>query len=144
MKEKIIFFVEDDFDDRVLIERAFEKCHAKAKIVFVKDGVEALDYLFRKGEYKNFKGVNYPDVIILDMKLPRIDGIEVLKSIRENQNTKYIPVVIFTSSSERKDILEAMYFGANSYLIKPVEFEKFTEIIANIHNYWINMNTFIY
>lgn len=140
MKEKIILLVEDNPDDVILTLRAFEKSKIKNKVIAVGDGEEALDYLFCKGKYENRDAFDYPSVILLDIKLPKLDGFEVLKAIRENELTKLLPVVILTSSKEEQDIFNGYKLGANSYLRKPVEFEKFFEAVQTVGLYWLLMN----
>ena len=127
MKEKIILLVEDNPDDVELTIRAFKKNNILNKVIVAKDGVEALDYLFGTGMYAGRNVKDLPVVILLDLKLPKIDGLEVLKRIRQNERTKLIPVVILTSSAEQKDVINGYSLGANSYIRKPVEFDQFVE-----------------
>jgi two-component system, response regulator len=140
MDSKTILLVEDNPDDVVLTLRAFEKNHIFNKVVVAKDGVEAIDYLFGTGSYAGRDVKDLPVVVLLDLKLPRIDGLEVLKQIRQNQFTKLLPVVILTSSSEEKDVTNGYELGANSYVRKPVAFEQFVEAVKHLGLYWLLWN----
>lgn len=136
--DKIILLVEDNPDDIDLTLRALKKHNVANEIVVVRDGAEALDCLFGTGEYEG-RQVR-PEVILLDLKLPKIDGLEVLKRMREHESTKLLPVVILTSSSEDEDRLRGYSYGANSYVRKPVDFMQFTEAIRQLHLYWLVLN----
>jgi two-component system response regulator len=138
--EKIILLVEDNPDDVALTIRAFNKNNIGNKVVVAKDGVEALDYLFGRGMYADRDVKDLPVVILLDLKLPKIDGLEVLQSIRENEATQLIPVVILTSSVEEMDVINGYKLGANSYVRKPVNFEDFVEAVKLLGLYWLLMN----
>jgi two-component system response regulator len=140
MTEKIILLVEDNPDDVELTHRAFRKNNIGNKVVVAKDGVEALEYLFAKGMYAGRDVKELPVVILLDLKLPKIDGMEVLKRIRQDERTKLIPVVILTSSAEQKDVINGYSLGANSYVRKPVEFNQFVEAIRHLGLYWLLWN----
>ena len=140
MEEKIILLVEDNPDDVELTIRAFRKNNIGNKVIVARDGVEALDYLFGTGAHaaKNLKEL--PVVILLDLKLPKIDGLEVLKRIRQDEVTRLLPVVILTSSVEEKDKLNGYKLGANSYIRKPVQFDQFVEAIKHLGLYWLVWN----
>jgi two-component system response regulator len=140
MEEKIILLVEDNPDDVELTLRAFRKNNIGNKVVVAKDGVEALDYLFGMGVHAGRNVKELPVVVLLDLKLPKIDGMEVLKRMRQNDRTKLIPVVILTSSAEQKDVIDGYSFGANSYVRKPVNFEQFVEAIRHLGLYWLLWN----
>jgi two-component system, response regulator len=140
MEEKIILLVEDSPDDVELTLRAFKKNNILNRVVVAKDGVEALDFLFGTGTYAGRELKDLPVVILLDLKLPKIDGLEVLKRIRGNERTKLIPVVILTSSMEENDVINGYSLGANSYIRKPVEFNQFAEGMRQLGLYWLLWN----
>jgi two-component system, response regulator len=140
MKKKIILLVEDNPDDQKLAFLAFERCHIPTKIVAVQDGKEALDYLFRTGPYSQRDPETMPAVILLDLNLPRLSGLDVLKKIRGDRRTQLLPVVILTSSQEEEDILACYHLGANSYIRKPVDFDQFTEAARQMGTYWLLLN----
>ncbi|NMG21385.1 response regulator [Brasilonema bromeliae] len=137
---KTILLVEDNPDDEALAIRALKRNHISNEIVVVHDGVEALDYLFGTGVYAGRDISLKPTVILLDLKLPRIDGIEVLRRLREDERTKLLPVVILTTSSEEQDMLNSYSLGCNSYVRKPVNFIEFTEAVRQLGMYWLLMN----
>ena len=140
MEDKIILLVEDNPDDVDLTIRAFKKNNISNKVIVANDGVEALDYLFGTGLYAGRDLKELPVVILLDLKLPKIDGMEVLKRLRQDERTKLIPVVILTSSSEEKDVINGYSLGANSYIRKPVEFNEFVEAMRYLGLYWLLWN----
>jgi len=140
MKEKVILLVEDNPDDVELTKLAFEKNNIANNVIVAKDGVEALDYLFGTGMYAGREVKDMPVVVLLDLKLPRIDGLEVLKRIRQNETTRLIPVVILTSSAEQKDLIDGYSLGASSYVRKPVDFEQFTNAMQCLGLYWLIWN----
>jgi two-component system response regulator len=140
MEEKIILLVEDNPDDVELTLRAFKRNNILNRVVVAKDGVEALDYLFGTGEYADREVKDMPIVILLDLKLPKIDGLEVLKRIRQDERTKLLPVVILTSSAEQKDVINGYKLGANSYVRKPVDFDQFAKAIKHLGLYWLIWN----
>ncbi len=140
MKKKFILLVEDNPDDEALALRALKKSNLANEIAVARDGVEALDYIFCEGRYAERDFHDQPVVILLDLKLPKIDGLEVLKKIKGDERTRRIPVVIMTSSSEEQDIVNSYDFGANSYIRKPVDFNQFTEAVAQLGLYWLVMN----
>ncbi len=135
-----ILLVEDNAADAEMTIRALRKAHLSNKLVHLKDGVEALDFLFGTGAYTARDVSQHPKVILLDIKMPKMDGIEVLRNIRANESTRTIPVVIMTSSNEDKDILASYELGVNSYVVKPVEFEEFVKAVGNLGLYWLLTN----
>jgi CheY-like chemotaxis protein len=140
MNEKIILLVEDNPDDVTLTLRALKKNNILNEVVVAKDGVEALDYLFGAGDYAGRDTSVMPVVTLLDLKLPKLDGMEVLKRVRGNERTKLIPIVILTSSKEENDLINGYSLGANSYIRKPVDFEQFNIAIRELGLYWILLN----
>ena len=140
MDNKIILLVEDNPDDVELTLRAFKQNNIFNKVIVAKDGVEALDYLFGKGMYAGRDAKDMPVVTLLDLKLPKIDGMEVLKAIRQNEFTKLLPVVILTSSKQEEDVTNGYKLGANSYVRKPVDFKAFVEAIKLLGLYWLVWN----
>lgn len=137
---KTILLVEDNEDDITLTLRAFEKQKLANKIFVVRDGAEALDYLFCRGAYQDRPSADTPQVILLDIKLPKISGLEVLKQIRKNDATCLLPVVILTSSQEEQDMIRGYSLGANSYVRKPVDFVEFMEAVRQLGMYWLLLN----
>jgi CheY-like chemotaxis protein len=140
MEDKVILLVEDNPDDVALTIRAFRKSDISNKIIVAKDGVEALDYLFGTGMHAGRDMKDMPVVILLDLKLPKMDGLEVLKSIRQNEFTRLLPVVILTSSVEEKDKINGYKLGANSYVRKPIDFNQFSEAMKLLGLYWLVWN----
>ena len=140
MEDKIILLVEDNPDDVDLTLRAFKRNNILNKVVVAKDGAEALEYLMGTGTYAGRDTKDMPVVILLDLKLPKIDGLEVLKRIRSNQSTRLLPVVILTSSNEEQDIVSGYKLGANSYIRKPVNFNQFVDAIKLLGLYWLIWN----
>jgi CheY-like chemotaxis protein len=140
MSEQVILLVEDNPDDELLMLRALAKNDFTGGIVVVRDGVEALDYLFASGIYAGREADEMPHLILLDLNLPRLNGLEVLERLRSHERTRLLPVVILTSSNERQDVLDGYSLGANSYVRKPVDFEKFIGTIEQLKRYWLNLN----
>ncbi len=135
-----IIIVEDDPNDAELITRVFKKHNLMNKVVLLKDGAEALEYLFATGRYAQGHSPLSPKVVLLDLKLPKIDGIEVLQRIKSDERTKNIPVVVLTSSSEDRDIKAAYELGVNSYVTKPIQFDEFAQVVSQLRLYWILLN----
>jgi two-component system response regulator len=140
MGERVILLVEDNPDDEALTLRALKKNNITNKIVVARDGVEALDYLFGTGMYAGRDTSVEPELILLDLKLPKIDGFEVLKKLRADERTKLLPVVILTSSKEQQDVVNGYGLGANSYVRKPVDFQNFVEAVGQLGLYWLVLN----
>jgi two-component system response regulator len=135
-----ILLVEDNPDDVELTLRAFRKSNIANDVVVARDGVEALDYLFGTGTHADRAGAPLPQVVLLDLKLPRIDGLQVLERVRANPKTKLLPVVILTSSTEERDLAIGYSLGANSYIRKPVDFQAFVEAVHQLGLYWLLLN----
>ena len=140
MTNRVILLVEDNADDEELTRRALKKSNVSNPLVVVRDGAEALDYLFARGAFAGRDVEEIPQVILLDLKLPKIDGLEVLRQIRADARTKLFPVVILTSSTEEQDMLRGYGLGANSYIRKPVDFTQFVEAVRQLGLYWLVLN----
>jgi two-component system response regulator len=140
MDNKIIFLVEDNPDDEALTLRALKKNNISNQVIVARDGAEALDYLFGAGQYSGRDAHLTPQVVLLDLKLPKVDGLEVLRRLRANECTKFLPVVILTSSNEEQDRLVGYSLGANSYVRKPVDFNQFMEAVRQLGLYWLILN----
>jgi two-component system, response regulator len=140
MKERVILLVEDNADDEALTMRALSKNNITNKIVVARDGVEALDYLFGTGKHAGRDTSTQPELILLDLKLPKLDGFEVLKKLRADERTRLLAVVILTSSKEQQDIVNGYGFGANSYVRKPVDFQQFVNAVLQLGLYWLVLN----
>jgi two-component system response regulator len=137
---KPILLVEDNADDEALTMRAFNKNNIRNEIIVARDGAAALDYLFGTGAHQGRDPSDLPQVVLLDLKLPKVDGIEVLKRIRADERTALLPVVILTSSKEQQDIINGYRFGCNSYVRKPVDFDQFMEAARQLGLYWLLLN----
>jgi CheY-like chemotaxis protein len=137
-----ILMVEDNPDDEALTLRAFRKSGIKEEVVVARDGVEALDFLFGQGAYAGRDTSEPPRLILLDLKLPKLDGVEVLQRIRDEESTRLLPVVILTSSREPQDVMRCYSLYANSYIRKPVDFDQFLQTVQQIANYWLVLNEF--
>jgi two-component system, response regulator len=140
MEESVILLVEDNADDEALTLRALKKNNIVNDVVVARDGNEALDYMFGRGNYSGRDPNVLPQVVLLDLKLPKIDGLEVLRQLRSDQRTKLTPVVILTSSNEEQDRFKGYDLGANSYVRKPVDFTKFIEAVRQLGLYWLVFN----
>jgi two-component system, response regulator len=140
MNYKMILLVEDNADDELLTLRALNKNKIANKIEVVRDGAEALDFLFATGSHASRDPRELPQVILLDLKLPKVDGFEVLRQIRANPHTRMLPVVVLTSSKEEQDLIQAYSIGVNSYVHKPVDFNQFVEAIGQLGLYWLVLN----
>jgi len=140
MDNKIILLVEDNPDDVELTLRALKKSNITNEVLVMRDGVEALDYLFATGVHADRDISIMPAVILLDLKLPKVDGLEVLRRLRADDRTKLLPVVILTSSTEERDLIDGYKLGANSYIRKPVDFAQFTEAVHQLGLYWLLLN----
>ena len=140
VKDKIILLVEDNPDDEALTIRALKKNNILNEVVVMRDGVEALDYMFRRGKYANRSPDVNPQVVLLDLKLPKVDGLEVLKQLRENESTRLQPIVVLTTSNEDQDIINSYELGVNSYIRKPVDFNEFMDAVRELGLYWLVLN----
>ncbi len=140
MEEKMILLVEDNPDDEALTLRALKKNNIGNNLVVVRDGAEALDFLFGTGTYIDRDIQNLPQIILLDLTLPKIGGLDVLRRIRQEELTRLLPVVILTSSKEDQDLLKGYSLGANSYVRKPVDFNQFIEAVRQLGLYWLVLN----
>lgn len=140
MNEVEILLVEDNPHDLEMTLRVLKKNHLANHVIAVRDGAEALDFLFARGAYSARDITNGPRVVFLDLKLPKVDGIEVLRQIKADERTRKIPVVIITSSAEERDRVESYQLGVNSYVVKPIEFDSFVSTIANLGFYWLAVN----
>lgn len=140
MNEVEILLVEDNPRDLELTLRALRKNHLANSIATVSDGEEALDFLFARGKYAGRDIGSHPKVVFLDLKLPKVDGIEVLRQVKADERTKTIPVVVVTSSAEERDRVESYNLGVNSYVVKPIEFDSFVKTISELGFYWMAIN----
>jgi len=140
MGKKVILLVEDNPDDVILTLRALKQSKIANQVIAVQDGVEALDLLFGEGQYTGSEPGGRPQVVLLDLKLPKMDGLEVLRRLRADERTRALPVVILTTSNEERDLVESYRLGANSYIRKPVDFLQFSEAIRQLGMYWLVLN----
>ena len=140
MADKTILLVEDNADDEELAIRALKKNNVTNNLVVARDGLEALDFLFGTGAYAGRDIAALPGLVLLDLKLPKIDGLEVLRRIRANERTKRMPVTVLTSSNEEQDLIKSYDLGANSYIRKPVDFNQFTDAVRQLGLYWLMLN----
>jgi two-component system, response regulator len=135
-----ILLVEDSLSDAELTIRALKKKNMANRLVHVKDGAEALEFIFGNGQFEGSHLENRPKVVLLDLKLPKVDGFEVLRRLKSDDRTKAIPVVVLTSSTEEKDVIQSYKLGVNSYISKPVDFNKFIEAVSELGLYWLLLN----
>src|SRR3990172_4692889 len=140
MQNKVILLVEDNPDDVKLTLRALKKSKILNEVVVAQDGVEACEYLFGTGKFEGRDTRTMPQVVLLDLKMPRMDGLEVLQRVRNDERTKLLPVVVLTTSNEDRDRIESYKLGANSYIRKPVDFEQFVEAVQSLGLYWLVLN----
>ena len=142
--KQTVLLVEDNPDDEELMRLAFSECEFTGKLVVVRDGQDALDYLYATGKHLAGGVCDMPQLVLLDLKLPRMNGLEVLKRVREERNTRLLPVVVLTSSKEEQDLIDSYSLGANSYIQKPVDFCRFAEAICQLSRYWLALNEPVY
>ena len=135
-----ILLAEDSPSDAEMTQRALRKFNLANRLYWVRDGAEALDFLFCRGAYADRDPARLPRLLLLDIKMPKVDGIEVLRRLKQNAATRSVPVVVMTSSNEERDVVESYALGVNSYIVKPVEFEAFLETVAKIGLYWVLTN----
>jgi two-component system response regulator len=140
MSDRVILLVEDNQNDEELTLRALKKSNIMNRVVVARDGAEALDYLFSRGAHASRAATDVPQVVLLDLKLPKVDGLEVLRAIRSDERTKLLPVVVLTSSIEEQDVIRSYGLGANSYVRKPVDFVQFVEAVRQLGLYWLVIN----
>lgn len=140
MNKRIIMLVEDSPTDEALLMRALNKVGVTNPIVTARDGIEAIEYLFATGRYESRNSEEVPAVVLIDLNLPKLDGLEVLRRMRADYRTKLVPVTIFTSSLEEQDLINGYSLGANSYVRKPIEFSKFAKVVAQLVSYWVDLN----
>ena len=135
-----VLLVEDNMHDAEMTIRSLKKVNLANNLVHVKDGEEALDFIFTRGKFADREAAHFPKVILLDIKMPKVDGIEVLKQLKSHESSKMIPVVIMTSSREEQDIINSYQLGVNSYVVKPVDFEGFARAVSQLGLYWLLTN----
>jgi two-component system, response regulator len=140
MLDRVIVLVEDNANDEELTLRAFRKSNIFNRVVVVRDGAEALDYFFLRGRYTNRPATEVAQVVLLDLKLPKVDGLDVLRELRADDRTRLIPIVVLTSSAEEQDLVRSYGLGANSYVRKPVDFTQFVEAVRQLGLYWLVIN----
>lgn len=139
-----VLLVEDNLDDGELTRLAFRECRFPCELVVVRDGQDALDYLFAAGKYSARDVCQMPQLVLLDLKLPKMNGLEVLKRVRADARTRFLPVVVLTSSKEEQDLIDSYSLGANSYIQKPVSFNQFIDTVSQLGMYWMGLNESAY
>lgn len=139
-KNHVVLLVEDNLDDEELTRLAFKECKFANELIVARDGQDALDYLFATGKYSGRDICDQPQMMLLDLKLPKVDGLEVLRRIRADERTRFLPVVILTSSKQEQDLVAGYSLGANSYIQKPVDFNQFVEAVCQLGLYWLVLN----
>jgi two-component system response regulator len=140
MHDRVIVLVEDNATDEELTLRAFRKSNIVNRVVVLRDGAEALDYFFRRGTYANRQANEIAQVVLLDLKLPKVNGLDVLRALRADERTRLLPIVILTSSAEEQDLVRGYGLGANSYVRKPVDFTQFVDAVRQLGLYWLAIN----
>jgi two-component system response regulator len=140
MSDRVILLVEDNANDEALTQRALKKANIINKVVVARDGAQALDYLFARGDFAARDPGEIPQVILLDLNLPKVGGLDVLRAIRADARTKLLPVVVLTSSKQDRDLVDGYSLGANSYVVKPVDFSQFSEAVRQLGLYWLVLN----
>ena len=140
MHDRVIVLVEDNSNDEELTLRAFRKSNVANRIVVVRDGAEALDYFFARGPHANRLASEVPQLVLLDLKLPKVDGLDVLRALRADERTRLIPIVVLTSSAEEQDMVRSYCLGANSYVRKPIDFTQFVDAVRQLGMYWLVIN----
>ena len=140
MSNRVILLVEDNANDEALTQRALKKANIINKVVVARDGAQALDYLFARGDFAARDPGEIPQVILLDLNLPKVGGLDVLRAIRADARTKLLPVVVLTSSKQDRDLVDGYSLGANSYVVKPVDFSQFSEAVRQLGLYWLVLN----
>lgn len=138
--DAFILLVEDNEDDAFLTKRTLKQQHVANRVVVIRDGATALDFLFSRGEYENREGPQLPQMVLLDINLPRLSGLEVLRELRANEQTRFLPVIMFTSSKAEQDIVESYSNSANSYVRKPINAQDFSDALQKIGTYWLILN----
>lgn len=141
MNQRIILLVDDDADDRLLMQDAFEEIQMDCQLHQAEDGSELMDYLYRKGKFSHLAGEIYPEVILMDLNMPRKDGRQALQEVKSNERFRHIPIVVFSTSKSPDDIARSYQLGANSFVVKPVSFEKLLDVLRTIGKYWLDTVT---
>jgi two-component system response regulator len=140
LSDKVILLVEDNANDEALTLRSLKKANIMNQVVVVRDGAEALDYIFARGTHSTREATDLPEIVLLDLNLPKVGGLDVLRRVRAEEATKWLPVIILTSSKEERDLAAGYENGANSYVVKPVDFTQFSEAVRMLGLYWLLVN----